>query len=137
MLSRRFFVGCALCSLGGFAATAVSAQSAPPAATPGLSRKVLQQVDGPAPGYVTIEVEISVDAGAKVARHTHPGIESSYIIEGSGELLVDGEANRMLKPGDAFQIPVGKVHALNNGDKPMKLAGTYIVEKGKPLASPA
>ena len=138
MLSRRkFFAGCALCAITGFAATDASAQSSPPAGTPGLTRKLLQQIDGPTPGYVTIVAEVIIDAGAKVARHTHPGIESSYIVEGGGELVVEGQPNRMIKAGDGFQIPVGVPHLLNNGDKPTKLTGTYIIEKGKPLASPA
>ncbi len=137
MLSRRFFVGCALCSIGGFAATAVSAQSTPGAAPGGLTRKILQQIDGPVPGYVTVVVEVTIDPGATVPRHTHPGIESSYIIEGGGELIVDGQANRQLGPGDGFQIPVAIPHSLKNGSKATKLAGTYVVEKGKPLASPA
>jgi hypothetical protein len=44
----------------------------------------------------------------------------------------------MLKPGDAFQVPVRTPHA---GGKPpdtkVIFAITYVVEKDKPLASPA
>ena len=137
MPSRRVFLNCALCSIAGLAATSVAAQTTSPPSTGGLTRKILQQTDGPAPGYVTVVVEVSIDAGATVARHTHPGIESSYIIEGGGELMVDGQPNRQLRPGDGFQILVAMPHSLLNGAEPTKLAGTYVVEKGKPLASPA
>jgi len=32
-----------------------------------------------------------------IGRHTHPGPESGYVIEGSFELLMDGAAPRLLK----------------------------------------
>ena len=62
------------------------AAQAPPA-TGGLRRKVLQQADGPTPAYVTVVVEIEVGAGATVARHPHPGIGSSYMIEAPANCL--------------------------------------------------
>lgn len=137
MLNRRLLVGCALCSLGGLVASAAAAEAQPAAATGGIKRKILQQTDGPTPGYVTVIVEAEIAPHAMVARHTHPGIESGYIIGGSGELMVDGMPNRKVKAGDAFQIPVERPHSLKNGGKATKVTSTYIVEKGKPLASPA
>ena len=83
MLTRRGFVGvatCAICSTAGFIATDASAQDKPVATTPGVTRKILSQTDGPMPGYVTIIAEAEIEPGIKVARHTHPGIESSYIL---------------------------------------------------------
>jgi quercetin dioxygenase-like cupin family protein len=138
MLTRRGFASCAICAVTGFIATEASAQGAPPAPTTGVTRKILSQMDGPAPGYVTVSVEAEVAAGATIARHTHPGIESGYIIEGSLELPIDGQPTKMLMPGDAFQVPVGTPHAGGKpSDKKTRIAITYIVEKGKPLASPA
>ena len=93
--------------------------------------------EGPSPGYVTVLVEAEIDAGALIARHTHPGIGSTYIIEGGGTLIVDGQANREVKPGDGLQIPAGHPHGVQNGPKTTKIVANYIVEKGKPLASPA
>jgi hypothetical protein len=44
----------------------------------------------------------------------------------------------MLKPGDGFQVPVATPHAgAKNGDTKTVIVSTYVVEKGKPLASPA
>jgi quercetin dioxygenase-like cupin family protein len=141
MLTRRGFAGfasCAICAVAGFVATEASAQGAPPATTNGITRKVLSQMDGPMPGYVTIAVEVEIEAGAIIARHTHPGIESGYVIEGGLELPIDGHPTLTLKPGEGFQVPVGTPHAGGKAnDKKTKLALTYIVEKGKPLASPA
>ena len=79
MLTRRGFAAvasCAICGITDFVATEVSAQGTPPATTPGVTRKILSQMDGPAPGYVTLIVEATIEQGAAVARHTHPGIES-------------------------------------------------------------
>jgi hypothetical protein len=59
----------------------VSAQGTQPATTPGVTRKILSQMDGPAPGYVTILAEATIEAGVTVGRHTHPGIESAYVLE--------------------------------------------------------
>jgi quercetin dioxygenase-like cupin family protein len=138
MLTRRGFTSCAICAVMGFIAPDASAQGSPPAATTGVTRKILSQLDGPAPGYVTISVEAEIAAGAMVARHTHPGIESGYIIEGSLELPVDGQPTKALKPGDAFQVPTGTPHAGGRpSDRKTRIAITYVVEKGKPLASPA
>ena len=60
------------------------------------------------------------------------------MVEGSSSLEVEGETPRLVKAGDSFAIPAGKIHdAKVVGDKPVKVLATYIIEKGKPLASPA
>jgi quercetin dioxygenase-like cupin family protein len=137
MLTRRGFASCALCAITGFIATEAAAQGAPPAAG-GVTRKILSQTDGPAPGYETLLVEATIEAGAAVGRHTHPGIESAYVLEGGFELPIQGQATRMLKVGDAFQIPPDTPHAGGKaGTAKSRLVITYVVQKGKPLASPA
>ncbi|HEY6259647.1 MAG TPA: cupin domain-containing protein [Xanthobacteraceae bacterium] len=141
MLTRRGFAGfatCAICAATGFVATDASAQGAPPAATGGLTRKVLSQSDGPAPGYVTILMQVEVEPDVLVARHKHPGIESGYVVEGEIELPIQGQPTRTLKPGDSFQVPVDTPHAgSKNGGKKTVIISTFVVEKDKPLASPA
>ena len=142
MLTRRGFAGfasCAICAVTGFIATEASAaEGAAPAATTGVKRKILSQMDGPMPGYVTIIVEVEIEPGVTVARHTHPGIESGYVMEGGFELPVQGQPTRILKAGDGFQIPPETPHAGGKpGDKKSRITITYVVEKGKPLVSPA
>src|SRR3954463_3775816 len=114
MLTRRGFASCALCAITGFIATEASAQGTPPAAG-GVTRKILSQKDGPAAGYETLLVEATIEAGVAVGRHTHPGIESAYVLEGGFELPIQGQETRMLKAGDGFQIPPNTPHA---GGKP-------------------
>src|SRR5262249_7691921 len=83
-------------------------------------------------------VEATIEPGVTVARHTHPGIESAYVIEGGFELPIQGQAPRMIKKGDGFHIPPETPHAGGKpGDAKSVILITYVVEKGKPLASPA
>jgi len=111
--------------------------AAPVATTPGVTRKLLAKSDGPTAGYETLLMEAEIEAGVAVGRHTHPGVESAYVLEGGFELPIEGQATRMLKPGDGFLIPPATPHA---GGKPgttkTKILITYVLEKGKPLASP-
>jgi quercetin dioxygenase-like cupin family protein len=142
MLTRRAFTGfvsCAICAIASdLVASEAEAQTAPPAPTSGVTRKILSQQDGPTPGYVTMLVEATIEAGVPVGRHTHPGIESAFVLEGGFELPVAGQPTRMLKAGDGFQIPPNTPHAGGKpGDARTRVLITYIVEKDKPLASPA
>ena|SRR5579872_6332962 len=134
MLSRRKFAACALCAAAGFAGTAVDEANAQAA---GFKRTVLAKTEYPDGKYVTVLVAVDIDPGATIARHTHPGVESAYVAEGSLELTVKGQPTRQVKAGDGFQIPPEVPHAGRNGDKPSKVIVTYVVEKDKPLASPA
>jgi quercetin dioxygenase-like cupin family protein len=133
MLSRRLFTTCALCAATGLVATKVDAQT--PAG--GVKRTILQQIDGPVDGYVTVLARGDIAPGAMVMWHTHPGIETAYVLEGGGTLMVKGLAERAAAAGDSFQIPTATPHALKNGDAVTRIASTYVVEKGKPLATPA
>jgi hypothetical protein len=77
--------------------------SNPPKAMPGVSLRVLNKVNGPIEGYEPVIVEIKVSAGTLVGRHSHPGIESTYIVEGSGELT--GKLLACLNPAKRFRCP--------------------------------
>jgi len=104
----------------------------------GLSRTVVGRGDVSVPNREAIVARIEVAPGAKAGRHTHPGDEISYVLEGEATLLIDGQPPRQVKAGESFVIPAGVVHdAHNNSSAPIKLVGVYVVEKGKPLASPA
>ena len=54
------------------------------------------------------------------------------------DLPIEGQPTKAFKPGDGAVIPPNTPHAGGkNGDKKSHIVSTYIVEKGKPLASPA
>ena len=123
MLTRRGIAGfasCALCSLAGFAATDLSAAVGAPPST-GLKRRLLSQIDGPTPGYATIIFEIELEPAVIVIRHTHPGIESGYVIEGEFDLPIQGQPTRRLKAGDAYQVPAETPHAGVKTDQKVKI----------------
>lgn len=131
MLTRRLFGGCAICSAMGLLATGAEAE------TPGATRTILKRTEFPGDGYVTLLAKVEIPPGALVARHTHPGVETGYILDGEGTLMVQGQPDQPVKTGDGFQIPVRTPHSVQNGDKTTRVLITYVVEKDKPLASPA
>jgi len=100
---------------------------------------ILAQVDGPVPGYTTIVMDVILEPGVTLARHTHPGIESTYVLEGGGfDLLIEGQPTRTVRAGDAIQIPSGTPHGGGKtGDAKTRLLINYMVEKDKPLVNPA
>ena len=142
MLTRRGFAGvasCAICGLVGvFRADEASAQVGQTVTANGVTRTVLSQMDGPASGYTSILMDVTIDPGVGVPRHTHPGIEAGYVLEGGGgELPIEGQPTRVIKIGDSWQIPPETPHAGGKAaDAKTRLLINYIVEKGKPLVKP-
>ncbi len=134
MLKRRGFVSCALCAAVGLVASSVEGQAQ---GTPGLKRTIVQKTEYPGDKYATILVSVDIEPNAIVARHTHPGIESAFVTAGSGTLSVKGQADRLVKAGEGYQVPPETPHGLRNGPEATRVVVTYIVEKDKPLASPA
>ena len=118
--------------------SAVLVASALLAQNPGIQRTILQRKDISVPGREAVIARVEIAPGAYAGRHTHPGEEISYILEGEGEILVEGQPALKVKPGDSFIIPNGAKHdAHNTGTQPLRLAGIYIVDKSQPLATPA
>lgn len=114
------------------ASSAVLAQSS------GLTRTIVGRADVSVPGREAVVARIEVAPGASAGRHTHPGDEISYVMEGEVELLIDGQPPKLVKAGESIVIPAGVVHdAHNPGNSPTRVLGVYVVEKGKPLATPA
>jgi quercetin dioxygenase-like cupin family protein len=103
----------------------------------GITRTVLQRVEFPGDRYATLVVLVEIAPGAVVAHHIHPGIEIGYLAEGEGEFLMQGQPARRIRAGDTVHVPPEVPHGLRNGDRPMRFISTFVVEKDKPLASPA
>jgi quercetin dioxygenase-like cupin family protein len=101
---------------------------------PGIKRTDLQRHDLSVPGREVVQVRVELAPGVAFPKHTHPGEEIIYVLEGSLEYEVQGKAPVRLKAGDVFFIPAGTIHAAKNvgSGNGVELA-TYIVEKGKPL----
>ena len=100
----------------------------------GVKRTDLQRHDLGTTGREAVQVCVNFDPGAAFGRHTHPGEEIIYVLEGSLEYQVEGKSPVTLKAGDVFFVPAGTVHAARNvGRGPAAELATYVVEKGKPL----
>src|SRR5438874_5111440 len=100
-----------------------------------ITRLPRGRVDVPA-GYHTVMGLALIPAGVCADRHTHPGLETSYILEGEGVQKTDGKPDQRLKAGEPIQIPAGAPH-FPCATSALKVLTVHIIEKGKALASPA
>ncbi len=126
---RQFFFG--------FVATVLCAAAGVAAQQAGFVRIPLQTQNLSTPGKIAVQVRGEFDPGFGTGRHTHPGEELTYILEGEIEVRVDGQPPRIIKAGETFFLPAGVVHeGVNTGNAKVKVLATYIVEKGQPLALP-
>ncbi len=99
----------------------------------GTKRTDLQRHDLSAPGREVVQVRVDFDPGYVAPRHTHPGEEIIYVIEGSLEYEIDGKLAKV-KAGDVLFVPAGAIHTAKNvGSGNGAELATYVVEKGKPL----
>ena len=101
---------------------------------PGIKRTDVLRNDLSVPGREVVQVRVDFAPGVAFARHSHPGEEIAFVLEGSLEYQFDGKAAVTLKAGEALFIPAGTIHTAKNVGKGngAELA-TYIVDKGKPL----
>jgi quercetin dioxygenase-like cupin family protein len=118
--------------LGGLLAMSVSAIAV--AQQTGIKRTVLRSVDFPA-GYTTVTAIVELAPGTCSGRHTHPGLDSGYVIQGDFVLKVEGKPEQAFKAGDSFETqPLIPHNACSISGT--KLIDTWVIERGKPLASP-
>ena len=106
------------------------------AQSPAVKRTPLQKVEFPG-SYDTIMGTAELPSGMNIGRHTHAGIEIGYVLEGEAVLSVEGEPDRVIKSGDSYQVAAGKPHdARASAAGPAKVLAVWVVERGKPLATP-
>lgn len=105
---------------------------------PGFKRTELQRADLSVPGREVVQAIAEFPERVASGRHTHPGEEVGYILQGTVVMEIEGKPPVTLKAGDPFLIPAGRIHnARNVGVGASRMLSTYIIEKGKPLATPA
>ena len=103
----------------------------------GFKRTVLQQSPLSVPGREAVMALAEFEPGGTVGRHTHPGEEIGYILEGAIVLEQEGKPAVTLGAGKTFFIPAGTIHnATNKTSSPARVLANYIVEPGKPVATP-
>jgi quercetin dioxygenase-like cupin family protein len=104
----------------------------------GFKRTVLQQSKLSVPGREAVTAIAEFQPGGTVGAHTHPGEEIGYVLQGSIVLEQEGRAPVTLTAGQTFFIPNGQVHnATNKSASVARVLANYVVESGKPVATPA
>jgi quercetin dioxygenase-like cupin family protein len=103
-----------------------------------ITRTPLQSAEAPDTAHSVQSYLVTVAPRALVPRHTHPGVEVGYCLSGMLTVSVAGQPDRLVKPGDSWAFSAGVAHSLlNTGEVPAQLIVTFVVEKDKPLSSPA
>jgi quercetin dioxygenase-like cupin family protein len=128
MKTTRIMTVAALIVAGGLALHMALAQA------PGVKRTDLQRHDLSVPGREVVQVRVELAPGVSFPKHTHPGEEIIYVLEGTWEYTVEGKPPVTLKAGEVLFIPAGTIHSAKNvGSGNGAELATYVVEKGKPL----
>jgi quercetin dioxygenase-like cupin family protein len=100
-----------------------------------LRRTELQHRSSSIPGREIVQVLTEIPAGVESGWHMHPGEEVGYILAGTVEMQIQGQATLTLHAGDPFLMPPRTPHnALDLGPETGQMLSTYIVEVGEPLA---
>jgi quercetin dioxygenase-like cupin family protein len=129
---RRFAMFCAtLLVLGSSTVFAQQAQS------PKVSTLVSEApVTGVADKVFTL-ITADWPPGVTTGRHTHPGDEYGTVVEGTLVTRQEGGEWKTVTSGQSYYVPGGAVHETKNeGNMPAKSYNAFIVEKGKPRATP-
>ena len=100
-----------------------------------IKRTVIRTIDFPA-GYTTVTAIVELAPGSCSGRHTHPGIDTGYVMQGELVLKIEGKPEQTFKAGDSFETSPLTPHDACSASG-TKLVDTWVIERGKPLASPA
>lgn len=101
---------------------------------PGLWPTDLQRRDLSVPGREVVQSRVHIGPEAPLVRHTHPGVEIIYVLEGALEYQLEGQPPKTFHAGEALTVPAGVIHAVRNAGRGNAAdLATYVVEKGKPL----
>jgi quercetin dioxygenase-like cupin family protein len=101
----------------------------------GIKRTVIRTIDYPT-GYTTVTAVVELAPRSCSGRHTHPGIDSGFVMQGDFVLKMDGRPEQTFKAGDSFETSPMIPHDACSVSG-AKLVDTWVIEKGKPLTSPA
>jgi quercetin dioxygenase-like cupin family protein len=101
--------------------------------TGATKRTVLSVQNFPA-GYQTMKLLAENAPGSCSGRHSHPGIETSYLLEGEVTFTIDGKQPTVYKPGGEWRLDPNVVHNACAGNAPTKVLVTYVLPAGGPVA---
>jgi len=120
-----------------FAANAFC-EDAKPTATPEVKRTILERHDQSGlEGEEIVTGTAEFPKGGVIGFHTHDGDEAGYIVKGEVIWRVKGQPDKTLKAGDHFFNPRGSAHSVVASGDGGTVFSTWIIDKGKPMATPA
>ncbi len=101
-----------------------------------IKRTILERFDVPDSNYETVVMLVEMAPQVNSGLHTHPGFDAAFLLNGKLDVLERGQPARPIQPGHSWHVRPSVVHEVKIGDQPAKVLAIYVVEKGKPLATP-
>lgn len=101
-----------------------------------MKRTILEKFDVPEGNYETVIMHVEIAPHANTGLHTHPGFDAAYLLDGDPTVLERGQTAKPIQPGQSWHVRPGVVHEVKAGNRPARVLAMYVVEKGKPLATP-
>lgn len=101
-----------------------------------ITRTVLERFDVPDSDYETVVMLVEMAPQVNSGLHTHPGFDAAYLLEGSLMVLEQNQPDKPIRPGESWRVPPGAVHEVKVGTETTRVLAIYVVQKGKPLATP-
>jgi quercetin dioxygenase-like cupin family protein len=102
-----------------------------------VKRTILQKTDVPGTNLELVYATVEIAAGFKAGRHFHPGLAMAFVVEGEFWFQLDGQPEKVLRAGESLTTPDRAIHNEGALGQPVKLTAVYVLEKGKPMVSPA
>lgn len=133
---RKIWAAVLVVGLGMIGAGQAQPTTSPVQPAP-VKRTILQKADVPGTNLELIYATVEIAAGFKAGRHMHPGVVMAQVVEGEFWIHLDGQPEKILRAGESLTLPDRAIHNEGATDKAVKLNAVYVLEKGKPLASPA
>lgn len=98
------------------------------------SNEIFRESTGAAPGHELILADLSLPADAVSESHYHPWEEYLYVIAGSAVVDIEGQDERVVRAGESFVIPRGKVHTPRAGPTGVRAIVVRVHDQGDPVA---
>jgi quercetin dioxygenase-like cupin family protein len=115
-----------------------TASPSPAARAEQLQRTDLLKNDIEVAGYEVVQVRVDFAPNLLALKHSHPGEEVAYVLEGTLQYELEGRKSVTLSVGQSLFIPAGVVHSARNvGTGRASELATYVVRKGEPLVAPS
>jgi quercetin dioxygenase-like cupin family protein len=98
-------------------------------------RQELRRADLAASPDMEVITSVSeIRKGETIPRHSHHGVETGYVLQGS-MVQLPGQAPTMMQTGSSFINARDVPHAGFTvvGDQPLRLLTVHVVDKSKPL----